>query len=98
MNREMIDGDLVTNLDDECIDAGEVHVALWYPRNGQGAHTIVVGLFDVRAAADMPITYDFARAGYTISREVKRDMGHYLEGTGEWVELAFIPAWTEVEA
>lgn len=73
----------------------EPRVDLMYPRNDDGVSTVKVGLIDVRAADDLTIRYDFERDGYAITREVTRDGDGFMEGTGEWREVAFIPAWTE---
>lgn len=83
------------DLTDACMEAEEVLVAFWYPRTSGGANTIRVGLFDVRAADDLTIRYDFDRDGYSITREVKRQGDGYMEPMGEWREVAFVPAWTE---
>lgn len=75
-----------------------IHVDLMYPRNDDGVSTVTVGLVDIRAADDLTIRYDFKRDGYSITREVTRDGDGFMEATGEWREVAFVPAWTEEDA
>lgn len=70
---------------------------LWYPRaDGDGCtNAIDVHLMDVRAADDIRIQYDFDRDGYSITREKTIDRGGAMECTGEWIEVAFIPSWSD---
>ena len=77
------------------IDGDTIYASLWYPRNsGDGIiRSINVGLYDVRAAGPILITYDFKRDGYVITQEVFIDHETWLEETGEFVETAFVPAW-----
>lgn len=60
---------------------------LWYPRLDSEPSTISVRLFDVRAADDLVIGYDFDRDGWTIARDSAPD-----------VEVAFIKSWGEHES
>lgn len=80
-------------------DGDHVSVEFWYPRvdSPDTVRTITVGLMDVRAADDIEITYDFDRDGYSIKREVMTEEGVWHVHTGEFVEVAFIPAWTTKE-
>lgn len=79
------------------INGKEAQVDLYYPRGEDSQDTVVVALYDVRAADDLRISYDFSRDGWSIKREVhtpgKDDEEPFVE-TGLWIEAAFIPAWT----
>lgn len=57
---------------------------LWYPRVDDNASSVAVSLYDVRAADDLRISYDFERDGWSIARGEKPD-----------VEVAFVPAWDD---
>lgn len=59
---------------------------LWYPRNEGEPPAIAVTLYDVRAADDLIIGYDFERDGWTVAR------AHEPER-----ELAFIRSWADLE-
>ena len=69
---------------------------LWYPKTNGPASTdaVQVTLVDVRAAADIYITYDYDRDGWVVSQ-----MGTDADGaeTG-WEEVAFVDAWALQEA
>lgn len=75
------------------------HVAqvdLWYPNVQDGETSEVrVGLVSVRAADDIVIRYDFDRDGWAILMERTIDRGDWMEETGIWDEMAFVPAWNE---
>lgn len=58
--------------------------ALWYPRVDGNGSSVAVSLYDVRAADDLRISYDFERDGWSIARGEKPD-----------AEVAFVPAWDE---
>jgi len=58
---------------------------LWYPRNPGEDRVIRVSLYDVRAADDLLIGYDFERDGWTIARDDEPDR-----------EVAFIRAWADL--
>lgn len=77
------------------------HVAqvdLWYPNVQEGETSEVrVGLVSVRAADDIVIRYDFARDGWVILMERTIDRGSHTEETGILDEMAFVPAWNEVQ-
>lgn len=55
---------------------------LWYPRSKSTADGITVELYDVRAADDLIVKYDFDRDGYSIARANFPDK-----------EVSFISAW-----
>lgn len=59
---------------------------LWYPRYPERS-TIKVEMYDVRAADDLIIGYDFDRDGYTIARDEQPE-----------VEVAFVRSWAEYAA
>lgn len=59
---------------------------LWYPRNPGEDRRIRVSLYDVRAADDLLISYDFDRDGWSIARDEDPDR-----------EVAFIRAWADQE-
>ena len=67
-----------------------ITVELWYPRVGDQARYIEVGLVDVRAADNIRISYDFDRDGYVI------EQASCFEGPDDdddWQEVAFVQAW-----
>lgn len=72
----------------------EMHLDLWYPRNETSpVKSLVIGLMDVRAADNIRVSYDFDRDGWRIEQEeIVTDNGHY-QGTGKWIEVAFVQAW-----
>jgi hypothetical protein len=96
---DMMDEDRVhfgTGAGDEglWISAEEIHAELWYPRNEGSRKRVVIGLSDVRAASDITVEYDFDRDGWSVTREVYREVGDELATTGTFVEVCLIPAWT----
>lgn len=81
------------------MDEETIHAELYYPRVEGARKKVTVGMTDTRVAQDLTIQFDFVRDGWVITREVLKvdnAAGHF-EGTGEWVEVAFIPALTELE-
>ena len=69
---------------------------LWYPggaarRDMEAEPTYVrIGLYHVRAADDVRISYDFDRDGW----KVEQDKRAHLDGIDEeWTEVAFVEAW-----
>lgn len=65
---------------------GAANGRLWYPRNQGEDRQIRVSLYDVRAADDLVIGYDFDRDGWTIARDSNPDR-----------EVAFVRAWADLE-
>lgn len=59
---------------------------LWYPRNPGEDQRIRVSLYDVRAADDLLISYDFERDGWSIARDDEPER-----------EVSFIRAWADLE-
>lgn len=57
---------------------------LWYPRSEGNEELVRVSLYDVRAADDLLIGYDFERDGWVISRDDSPER-----------EVAFIESWGE---
>lgn len=84
-------------LDDEAQvsrDGATIVTNFWYPRNEGHVTHIQVGIYDVRAADDIRIHYDFDRDGYAIEQastfeweegDTKMDM--------DWQEVAYVQAW-----
>lgn len=65
-------------------------VDLFYPREPGHAHTIEIGLTDVRAADPIRVTYDFDRDGWSILQANRNvDAGD----PDQWYEVAFTKAW-----
>lgn len=69
------------------VPATAVDGQLWYPRLDSEPSTITVALYDVRAADDLVIGYDFDRDGWTIAQASAPD-----------TEVAFIRSWGEYES
>ena len=71
-----------------------LEVPLWYPRAEKNNKAIVVSLYDVRAADDIRISYDFARDGWVIE-QATRDTWDVSDDVCDraWKEAAFCPAW-----
>lgn len=59
---------------------------LWYPRLEKNPTSILVELFDVRAADNLIVSYDYERDGWVIARGLNPDR-----------EVAFIRSWEEFE-
>jgi hypothetical protein len=79
-----------------------VRFDFWYPRTDDEPHLLQVGLYDVRAADDIRISYDFDRDGWKIEQawiEVvvvppsPEHGGGYDDHVDRWEEVAFIRAW-----
>ena len=74
----------------------EARAELWYPRSEgpDNVDRVRVSLYDVRAANDLVIQYDFDRDGYSIQQptihEWPIDSDSHDEGL---VEVAFVAAW-----
>ncbi len=65
-----------------------VGVELWYPRNEETrCKAVDIALIDVRAAADIRVTYDFERDGWVIAQLDDENDGW------TWREVAFVDAW-----
>lgn len=80
----------------ECTDP--IRVDLMYPRSSNRPNTVIVSLYDVRAADDIRIRYDFDRDGWVISMDLTYDDNSgIIKIVKEDQEVAFIPAWNEVE-
>jgi len=73
-----------------------VIASLWYPRNDSDdvVRCVMVGMYDVRAADDILIEYDFERDGYSIKQAsiFKWDFDDE-EMDADWQEVAFVKAW-----
>ena len=73
----------------------QLTVELWYPRVRK-AQSVRVSLFDVRAADDIVISFDFARNGWVIRMDSTHDDDSgIIKIVEEGVEVAFVPAWNE---
>lgn len=72
----------------------EVHIDLWYPTVDENVNALVVGLYDVRAADSIRITYDFDRDGWKIEQAsvFEWDADDKVCDHG-WKEVGFIQAW-----
>lgn len=77
-------------------------VNLWYPRLDGEPKYLQVGLYDVRAADDIRISYDFDRDGWVIEQawtedvEVPPSPEHkhgYIDSVEHWQEVGFVRAW-----
>lgn len=74
-------------------DGGTASVNLLYPRSDGHVSQLQISLYEVRAADDIRISYDFERDGWKIEQEeILNDHGAYT-GTGDWKEVAFVQAW-----
>ena len=75
----------------------EVEAQLWYPRANaaESTHTVRVSLWDVRAADDLVISYDFDRDGYSIKMATVHEWGVDEEPDPHLIEVAFVPAWVD---
>ena len=80
----------------ECTDP--IRADLMYPRLPDRPNTVIVSLWDVRAADDLKIRYDFDRDGWVISMDLTHDDNSgIIKTVKEDQEVAFIPAWNEVD-
>jgi len=70
-----------------------VNGELWYPRSEDRPDSLTVSLWDVRAAGDLTISFDFERNGWVISMDRMIEVGDTLEVAGQVEEVAFIDAW-----
>ncbi len=72
------------------------HGELFYPRTSKDAKdkAVQVALFDVRAADDLRVTYDFDRDGWVIwQASVFKWVSEDEECDPKWKEAAFCRAW-----
>ncbi len=74
-------------------------VNLVYPRiRGRGQPVEVhIELDDVRAADALIVRYDYERDGWSIRMDRTKDLGSMMEVVEPNVEVAFVPAWNEVD-
>lgn len=81
------------------IEDRTVFVSLCYPRIDENAHTVEIGLDDVRAADSIRVLYDFDRDGWVIQQASKFS---WAVGDDEmdqdFQEVAFIKAWARGSA
>jgi hypothetical protein len=71
-----------------------VFVELWYPRSDDQHKVLQIGLYDVRAADDIQISYDYERDGWVIKQASRFQWDADDEVCdGDWQEVAFIKAW-----
>lgn len=75
-----------------------IKAELWYPLSPDRPDTVIVGLYDVRAADNLIITFDHARNGWRIGMDLTRQDDWGMEIVAENQEVAFIPAWNEEPA
>jgi hypothetical protein len=69
---------------------------LYYPRSHKGDDEpdVIVALYDVRAADDIRITYDFSRDGWVIWQAKRTSWpGDDTVCDPLWTEVAFCQAW-----
>lgn len=78
-----------------------VEFNFWYPRSEGEPTYLTVGLYDVRAADDLRISYDFDRDGWKIEQAWTEIVvmpadavgPTYEDNVDRWEEVAFIKAW-----
>ncbi len=88
-----IEGKLLSNF-----PTTTARIDLWYPTNPDSVTALEIGLQHVRAANSIRIHYDFDRDGWSVMQtETIAEHETWME-TGEFVEVAFIPAWGEPPA
>lgn len=68
-----------------------------YPNKEGGLSSIEIMLSHTRASDSILIEFDGDRNGYVIRMDKTKDMGNYSEEIEHKVEVAFIPAWNEVD-
>jgi hypothetical protein len=80
----------------DTLDKGKetVVIEFYYPRQPNNPDTINISLFDVRAANDITIKYDFDRDGWVIYSDLIQP-GQDEDIPDELTEVAFIEAWPE---
>lgn len=71
----------------------EVHLNLFYPRVEGNPDSIKIALFDVRAANDITIKFDFDRNGWVIYSDMLDPDLHEDQTENELQEVAFVTAW-----
>lgn len=76
-------------------DKKPIEAHLEYPRSPNKPDAIEISLWDVRAADNITIKYDFDRDGWTVhmDRRDQLDDIHLSEIVEPLAEVAFIPAW-----
>ncbi len=84
-------------IDEAKIHGDTLHIDFWYPRDGMVKY-MQIGLYDVRAADDIRVSYDFERDGWKIEQQVTEadENGSTVceEGVADvWKEVAFVKAW-----
>lgn len=73
---------------------GGMRTDLWYPRSDGSAHTLTLGLVDVRSADDIRISYDFDRDGWVIKQASVFEWARDDDvRDGDFQEVAFVQAW-----
>lgn len=72
-------------------------VEIWYPGVDGNPLGIEVDLVHVRAARSIRVGYDFGRDGFTITAPNDPGDGEHNDDDVTWAEVAFVPAWHEVD-
>lgn len=80
-----------------------VSIELAYPRTEGNPNRVSIGLSDVRAADDLAVEYDFERDGWVLRMDKVREEttasgSCHMETIEGLAEVAFVPAWNEVES
>lgn len=78
----------------------DVFVEMFYPNiyPADGPLTrITIGMCHVRAANTFTVEFDSERNGYVCRMDRTRDLGGMEDTVQKDVEVAFVPAWLEVE-
>jgi len=73
-------------------------IDIWYPNLEGQRKEIQIDMISVRACGHLMVSYDFARDGWVIKMQPYTEHGIELEEEGEPEEVAFLPAFHEVEA
>jgi hypothetical protein len=71
-------------------------VELWYPSDS-APQTVTITLYHVCAADDLRVRFDFERNGYRISMDRTKAVPGGMDVVEEDAEVAFVPAWNEVD-
>lgn len=77
-------------------DGKTVAIDFW-PRGDANPNRVKVCLMDTRAADNLVVEYDFSRDGWVIRMDKTREGIGHMETVEELAEVAFVPAWNEVE-
>jgi len=72
-------------------------IDIWYPNLEGERKEIQIDMISVRACGCLMISYDFTRDGWVIKMQPYTEHGIELEEVGGPVEVAFLPAFHEVE-